>query len=84
MISCLYRDVRDKIVAYQGRFIKVQEVRGASNANGTGFTITLKPTPLLDKTNLIVGEVIEGLEVVKQISALPKVKSSISSPFFRY
>jgi hypothetical protein len=39
-------------VAYKGKFIKVQEVRGASNANGTGFAITLGPCPVLDKTNL--------------------------------
>jgi len=46
------RDVRDKIVAYNGKFIEVQEVRGASNANGTGFAITLGACPLLDQTNL--------------------------------
>ena len=70
-------------MAYQGKFIKVQEVRGASNANGTGFAITLGPIPLLDKTNLIVGEVIEGLDIIQQISRLPRVKSSGSSPLFK-
>lgn len=79
----LFRDVRDKIVAYKGKFIKVQEVRGASNANGTGFAVTLGPAPLLDKTNLIVGEVVEGLDVLMRISTLPKVKSSSTSPFFK-
>lgn len=48
----LCRDVREKMVAYNGKFIKVQEVRGSGNANGTGFAITLGPCPLLDKTNL--------------------------------
>ena len=61
----------------------MQEVRGASNANGTGFAITLGPAPLLDKTNLIVGEVVEGLDIIKEISSLPKVKSSSTSPFFK-
>lgn len=77
------RDVRDKLVAYKGKFIKVQEIRAASNANGTGFAITLGPVPLLDKTNLVVGEVIQGFEVVQQMSSLPRVKSSSSSPFFK-
>lgn len=70
-------------MAYQGRLIKVQEVRGSSNANGTGFAISLGPTPLLDKTNLIIGQVTEGLEVVERISKLPRVKSSSKSPFFQ-
>lgn len=70
-------------MAYQGKFIKVQEVRGASNANGTGFAITLGPTPLLDKTNLVVGEVVDGLNVIEEIARLPRVKSSSSSPFFK-
>jgi len=77
------RDVRDKIVAYNGKFIEVQEVRGASNANGTGFAITLGACPLLDQTNLVVGEVVEGLDVVQKIAQLPKVKSSSQSPFFK-
>ena len=51
-LQFLCRDVREKMVAYNDKFIKVQEVRGSGNANGTGFAITLGPCPLLDKTNL--------------------------------
>ena len=77
------REVRDKMVAYNGKLIKVQEVRGKSNANGTGFAITLGPAQLLDNTNLIVGEVVDGIDVIERISKLPKVKSSSNSPFFK-
>lgn len=70
-------------MAYQGKLIKVQEVRAAGNANGTGFAITLKSAPELDRTNLVIGEVTDGLDVVEQISQLPKVKASSSSPFFK-
>lgn len=81
MAGC--RDVRERMVAYQGKLIKVQEVKGAGNANGTGLAITLKPSPLLDRTNLVIGEVVEGLDVVEKISKVPKVKSSSQSPFFK-
>lgn len=70
-------------MAYQGKLVKVQEVRGAGNANGTGLAITLKSAPELDRTNLIIGEVTGGLDVVEEISKLPKVKSSSGSPFFK-
>ena len=71
-------------MAYKGKFIKVQEVKGSGNANGTGLAITLNAAPELDRTNLIIGEVTEGLDIVEQISKLPKVKSSKQSPFFKY
>ena len=77
------REVKEKMVAYNGKLIKVQEVRGKSNANGTGFAITLGPAQLLDTTNLIVGEIASGLDVVEKIAKLPKVKSSSNSPFFK-
>ena len=70
-------------MAYQGKFIKVQEVRGASSANGTGFAITLRPAPVLDTTNLIIGKVVGGEDVVEKIARLPKVKNASWSPFFK-
>jgi cyclophilin family peptidyl-prolyl cis-trans isomerase len=39
--------------------------------------------PSLDKTNLVVGKVVDGFDVVKQISGLPTVKDNRSSPYFR-
>ena len=37
---------------------------------------------MLDKTNVIVGEVTQGLDVLNAVAALPTVKDNSASPFF--
>ena len=51
--------------------------------NGTGFTITVAAAPELNANNLVVGRVVDGLDIVMQLSELPVVKDNSASPFFK-
>ncbi|PSC75061.1 peptidyl-prolyl cis-trans cyclophilin-type [Micractinium conductrix] len=73
---------KDKLVASKGKLITVTETFGEI-PNGTSWAITTQPIAELDETHLVVGRVVEGMDVVAAIAALPRVKDNTSSPFFQ-
>jgi hypothetical protein len=48
--------VKTKLTAYRGKLVEVTEQLG-EKPNGTAFAITLRPTPSLNQTNLVIGKV---------------------------
>eukprot|EP00890_Picochlorum_soloecismus_P000904 jgi/Picsp_1/1814/NSC_05281-R1_peptidyl-prolyl cis-trans isomerase len=75
-------ETKDKLVAVKGKFVSVTEQFGEI-PNGTEFSITTGPAPELDSTNLVIGRVVEGMDVVERLSRLPRVKDNTNSPFFQ-
>ncbi|KAL9231540.1 hypothetical protein vseg_006759 [Gypsophila vaccaria] len=71
-----------KLVARQGKLVVDQEEVGIE-PNGTEFTIATKDSPELDSSALVIGEVIEGMDVVEKISQVKTVQENTSSPYFR-
>ncbi len=76
------RPTKERLVAYNGRLVRVQEQQGAV-PNGSGFVITTAAQPAFDATNLVVGRVVSGMPVVEQIAKMPAVKANTGSPFFK-
>ena len=81
--QCACRVSKTKLVAYNGKLIRVEEAQGGESPNGSGFVITTQAAPQLDATNLVVGHVVDGMDIVEQLTKLPTVKSNSNSVFFR-
>jgi len=82
----LYRDdsefvPTEKLVATKGKLVTVKDAP-PPQPNGSAFAITTAAEPELDRTNLVVGEVVEGMDVIEELQKLPTVKDNSSSPFF--
>lgn len=77
-----FRVGKTKLVAYNGKLIRVEEPTPGESPNGSGFVITTQAAPDLDATNLVIGHVVEGMDMVKELTRLPTVKSN-NSVFFR-
>ncbi|XP_065182608.1 uncharacterized protein LOC135813440 [Sycon ciliatum] len=55
---------------------------GAPHTNASQFYITISPAPFMDGKNVGIGQVVEGLDVVKKIvrvAGVPEVKSGLLS-----
>lgn len=86
-VSILVRDPskpppKMKLVARKGKLEIDQEEVGVER-NGTEFTIAMRDSPELDSSGLVVGRVIEGMDVVEKIGKVKTVQENTSSPYFR-
>ncbi|CAN0902467.1 Peptidyl-prolyl cis-trans isomerase CYP26-2, chloroplastic [Linum grandiflorum] len=71
-----------KLVAKKGKLEIDQEEVGV-NPNGTEFVIATKDSPELDGSALVIGKVLEGMEVAERIGQVKTVQDNTSSPYFR-
>ncbi|CAK9277117.1 unnamed protein product [Sphagnum jensenii] len=73
---------KTRLVARDGAFVIVEE-ESRPDPNGTEFMILTADAPELDDTNTVVGEVIQGMDVVDRISNVKVVQENTSSPYFQ-
>ncbi|ESQ27755.1 hypothetical protein EUTSA_v10018882mg [Eutrema salsugineum] len=73
---------KTKLVARNGK-LEVEEEEIAVGPNGTEFVITASDSPELEESVLVIGEVLEGKEVVEKMRQVKTVRDNTSSPYFR-
>lgn len=71
-----------KLVARGGK-LEIDQEEVGTDPNGTEFVIATKDSPELDASSLVIGRVVEGIEVVQRISRVKTVQENTSSPYFR-
>ncbi|KAM7471172.1 hypothetical protein LguiA_009355 [Lonicera macranthoides] len=71
-----------KLVARKGK-LEIDEEEVGTAPNGTEFVIATKDSPELDAAALVVGRVLEGMEVVDRIGQVKTVQENTTSPYFR-
>lgn len=71
-----------KLIARGGK-LEIDEEQVGTDPNGTEFVIATKDSPELDASNLVIGRVLEGIDVVDKIGQVKTVNENTSSPYFR-
>lgn len=87
-VSIIVRDPQKpspkmKLVARKGK-LEIDQEEVGTDPNGTEFIIAAKDSPELDGSSLVIGRVIEGMEVIERIGQVKTVQENTSSPYFRY
>ena len=70
-----------KTVAKKGKLEAEEEI--GVEPNGTEFVIITKDSPELDQSVLVVGRVVEGMDVVEKLTQVKTVQENTSSPYLR-
>ncbi|RLN22947.1 peptidyl-prolyl cis-trans isomerase CYP26-2, chloroplastic [Panicum miliaceum] len=73
---------KPKLVARGGK-LEVEEEQVGVAPNGTEFVITTGAALELDASAVLVGRVLDGMDVVAKIAAVPTVRDNAASPYFR-
>ncbi|KAJ4713323.1 Peptidyl-prolyl cis-trans isomerase [Melia azedarach] len=73
---------KPKLVARKGK-LEIDQEEVGKDPNGTEFVIATKDSPELDASALVVGRVLEGMEVAKKIGQVKTVQENTGSPYFR-
>ncbi|MCL7024890.1 hypothetical protein MKW94_005424 [Papaver nudicaule] len=71
-----------KLVARKGK-LEIDEEEVGTDPNGTEFVISSKDSPELDASSLVVGKVLDGMNVVERITKVKTVQENTSSNFFK-
>ncbi|KAG0484208.1 hypothetical protein HPP92_008287 [Vanilla planifolia] len=71
-----------RVVARNGRIV-VEEEKSGTAPNGTEFVIATRDSPELDEKALVVGRVVDGMDVVERIAGVSVVRDNTASPYFR-
>ncbi|KAK8485621.1 hypothetical protein V6N13_032379 [Hibiscus sabdariffa] len=86
-VSLLVRDPSKpppklKLVARKGK-LEIDQEEVGTEPNGTEFVISINDSPELDASALVIGQVLDGMEVVKRIGQVKTVQENTGSPYFR-
>ncbi|KAH6820701.1 Cyclophilin-like peptidyl-prolyl cis-trans isomerase family protein [Perilla frutescens var. hirtella] len=86
-VSIIVRDPskpppKTKLVARKGK-LEIDEEEMGKDPNGTEFVISTRDSPELDESALVVGRVVEGMDVVERIGRVKTVQENTTSPYFR-
>eukprot|EP00262_Sarcandra_glabra_P002158 TRINITY_DN12414_c1_g1_i1.p1 TRINITY_DN12414_c1_g1~~TRINITY_DN12414_c1_g1_i1.p1 ORF type:complete len:335 (+),score=49.16 TRINITY_DN12414_c1_g1_i1:40-1044(+) len=71
-----------KLVARGGK-IEIDEEEVGVQPNGTEFVIITRDSPELDESTVVIGRVLDGMDVVEKISKVKTVQENTGSPYFR-
>ncbi|CAM0879296.1 unnamed protein product [Alopecurus aequalis] len=73
---------KPKLVARGGK-LEIQQEQVGVVPNGTEFVIATRDSPELDASALVVGRVVDGMDVVGKIAAVPTVRDNTGSAYFK-